>query len=48
MSQKTRVDLDLKMPVIFFKEEIVWKAEFFPNIESLQQKMNVLKTIYKK
>ena len=48
MFQKTRVDLDSRVLVIFFKEEVVWKVELSSAIDSLYQEMNILKTMYKK
>ena len=48
MLQKTRVDPDLRVPVIFFKKETVQKVKLSPDIKSLQQEMSILKTMYKK
>jgi len=33
---------------MFFKEEIVYKVELLSDVESLQQKINILKIMYEK
>jgi len=48
MFQKTRVDLDSRVFVMFFQKKIVWKVELSPAVDSLYQKMNILKIMYKK
>lgn len=47
MFQKIRVDLDLRVLIIFSKKETVCKVESSPNVESLHY-INILKTMYKK
>jgi len=43
-----KVDPDSRAPVLFTKQEATRKVELFPDLESLQMDMNVLKTIYEK
>jgi len=46
LSRNRKVDAESRGPVTFSKEEMVWKVEQGPDIESLQQEINVLKTMY--
>ena len=46
LSRNIKVDAESRGPVTFSKEEIIWKVEQAPDVESLQQEINVLKTIY--
>ena len=47
LSRNRKVDTESRGPVTFSKEEMVWKVEQGPDVESLQQEINVLKTMYK-
>ena len=46
MSRNSKVNADSRGQVSFPKGETIRKAEYGPNIESLQQKINTLKTMY--
>jgi len=46
LSRNRKVDVESRGPVTFSKEEMVWKVEQGPDVESLQQEINVLKTMY--
>jgi len=46
LSRNRKVDVESRGPVTFSKEEIVQKVEQGPDVESLQQEINVLKTMY--
>ena len=47
LSRNRKVDMESRGPVTFSKEEMVRKVKQGPDVESLQQKINVLKTMYK-
>jgi len=46
LSRNRKVDAESRGPVTFSKEEMVRKVEQGPDVESLQQEINVLKTMY--
>jgi len=48
LSRNGKVDPDTRGPVYYSKEESVRKVEAHPDVEALQQDINVLKTLYKK
>jgi len=48
LSRNGKVDPDTRELVYYSKEESVRKVEVHPDIEALQQDINVLKTLYKK
>ena len=47
MSRNNKINADSRGQVSFPKGETIRKAEFGPDIESLQQEINTLKTMYK-
>jgi len=48
LSRNGKVDPDTREPVYYSKKESVRKVEVHPDIEALQQDINVLKTLYEK
>jgi len=42
------MDLDTRGPVYYSKEESIRKVKVYPDVEALQQDINVLKILYKK
>jgi len=48
LSRNRKVDPDTRGPVYYSKEESVRKVEVHPDVEALQQDINVLKTLYEK
>jgi len=48
LSKNGKVDLDTRGPVYYSKEESVRKVEVHSNMETLQQDINILKTLYEK
>jgi len=48
LSRNGKVDPDTRGPVYYSKEELVRKVEAHPDVEALQQDINVLKTLYEK
>jgi len=46
LSRNRKVDAESRGPVTFSKKEMVRKVESGPDVESLQQEINVLKTMY--
>jgi len=48
LSKNRKVDLDTRGLVYYSKEESVRKVEAHPDVEALQQDINVLKTLYEK
>ena len=48
LSRSGKIDPDSREPVYFIKEEAVSKVEVYPDMEALQQNINILKTLYKK
>jgi len=48
LSRNGKVDPDTRGPVYYSKEESVRKVEVHPDVEALQQDINVLKTLYEK
>jgi len=48
LSRNGKVDPDTRGPVYYSKEESVRKVEAHPDVEALQQDINVLKTLYEK
>jgi len=48
LSRNGKVDPDTRELVYYSKEESVRKVEVHPDVEALQQDINVLKTLYKK
>ena len=47
MSRNNKINADSRGQVSFPKGETIRKAEFSPVVESLQQEINILKTMYK-
>jgi len=48
LSRNGKVDLDTRGPVYHSKEESVRKVKVHPDVEALQQDINVLKTLHEK
>jgi len=48
LSRNGKVDLDTRGPVYYSKEESIRKVKAHPDVEVLQQDINVLKTLYEK
>jgi len=48
LSRNGKVDPDTREPVYYSKEKSVRKVEVHPDIEALQQDINILKILYKK
>ena len=48
LSRSGKIDPDSREPVYFIKEKAVSKVEAYPDMEALQQNINILKTLYKK
>jgi len=48
LSRNGKVDPDTRGPVYYSKEESVRKVEAHPDVEALQQDINILKTLYEK
>ena len=46
MSRNNKISTDSRGQVLFPKGETIRKVEFGPDIESLQQEINTLKTMY--
>jgi len=48
LSKNGKVNPDTRGPVYYSKEELVRKVEAYPDVEALQQDINILKTLYEK